>query len=114
MSKEYRPSDCIASCGYPAKTHRTGSGHARDCDAHLRWENNGRTWRPVTAESLYRHTAEARKIVEQLEAITDQFDAAVERDFVLDTARRFFQFGDRTLVSDKQMSWLRGLKEKYL
>lgn len=37
-----------------------------------------------------------------------------EREFVVQIAERYEQWGDATFVSEKQLQWLRDLEEKYL
>jgi hypothetical protein len=105
----FKPQDC--RCDYGTRTHATGSGHRRDCPAHQRWLDNGRTWRPAVAEDLYRHTAEARRILDDLPATNRLPDKDAES--VGSIEERFAQYGDRTFITSAQINWLCSLKERY-
>lgn len=71
------------------------------------WKDSG-----GTAES---RNQEAFDILVKME-LQNMTDAMNEREaeFVNQLADRMSQFGDRCMVSPKQLFWLRDLKEKYL
>lgn len=109
---DFKPQDCQEPCRYPVVSLPTGSGHARTCPAHQRWEANGRSWRAKQDENPLQHTVEAQGLVEQLCDLTDRMRPN-EVDFIEGLNDRFDSFGERTFISDAQINWLRGLAEKY-
>lgn len=60
----------------------------------------------------YQYTDEARDILAKLEDCIDELDFS-SQNFVTDLSERFAQWGDRTLVSERQIQWLRDLEERY-
>jgi hypothetical protein len=58
--------------------------------------------------------AEARKILYDLGLKDAGLETDKEQDFVASLIDRFEQYGERTVISSKQLFWLRDLKERYL
>ena len=57
---------------------------------------------------------EAWRILNDLGLKDCAFEQDREMDFVGGLVDRFEQYGERTIISSKQLFWLRDLKEKYL
>lgn len=58
--------------------------------------------------------AEAWRILDEMGLKNAAFEQDREQDFVASLMDRFEQYGIKTVVSSKQLFWLRDLKEKYL
>jgi hypothetical protein len=60
----------------------------------------------------YPYTKEAQTICNILEDYLEDMEPH-ESDFLLGLMDRFDKWGDETRISEKQISWLRGLERKY-
>jgi len=58
--------------------------------------------------------AEANRILFEMGLKDAAFEQDREQDFVASLVDRFEQYGIKTVVSSKQLFWLRDLKERYL
>ena len=56
---------------------------------------------------------EASRLMEMLEGYEDKLSEK-EQSFIADLRERFEQYGGKTIVSVKQLFWLRDLKDKVL
>jgi len=57
---------------------------------------------------------EAHRILFDLGLQNAALQSDKEQDFVAGMVDRFEQYGERTIVSSKQLFWLRDLKDRYL
>lgn len=58
--------------------------------------------------------AEANRILFEMGLKDASFEQDREQDFVASLVDRFEHYGIKTVVSSKQLFWLRDLKERYL
>ncbi len=73
------------------------------------------TYHPLTndtAQTPERRAEEARELVDKLVDSTGDM-CEREADFITSMAERLEKYGTRTVVSPKQLFWLRDLVEKY-
>lgn len=66
----------------------------------------------MASNDKFQFTAEAATIVNILEDHTESMKEH-EADFVTDMSERLDKYGDECFVSEKQISWLRSLQERY-
>jgi len=59
-------------------------------------------------------TAEAWRILDEMGLRYASFDKAREQEFISSLVDNFEQYGSRTIITVKQLFWLRDLKERYL
>ena len=74
------------------------------------------TYHPLTDDSGQtpeRRAEEAQHLLKMLENSATGMQPN-ELKFIAETAARFEQYGPRTIVSVKQLFWLRDLRDKYL